>query len=165
MIEQSCLFANAERKGIQLYIMRDVSVDDWIRENHYLQSVPAGAIIRMCFKDASHRVLGCMLWGHPTARKLGQESILELTRMCFIDDTPPFVESQCLSMARKHIRKHHSRIKGLIAYSSTGAGHEGTVYKADNWYELGISKSASWETRPGRTNRDLSVKVRWTRSP
>jgi hypothetical protein len=165
MINQTSLIPDAEHKNILLYIEHDNSVDRWIAEHHYLQSVPVGAIIRMCFKDAEHRVLGCMLWGHPTARKLDQHSIMELTRMCFINDTEPFAESKCLGMARKHIRKHHGAIKGLIAYSSTGAGHEGTIYKADNWYMLGESKSASWETRLGRVNRDLSVKIRWTRSP
>ena len=130
-----------------------------------MRSVPAGAVIRMCFMDSDRRIVGGMLWGHPTARKLDPKCLLELTRMCFIDDTPPFTESHCLSMARKHIRKHHPAIKGLIAYSSTGAGHEGTVYKADNWYPLGSTKSASWETREGRVDRDLSVKTRWTRSP
>lgn len=165
VIQQTTFPPDALHKGLQLCIEHDTSVDDWIRERHYLQSVPAGAIIRMCFKDATQRVIGCMLWGHPTARKLPQDNILELTRMCFIDDTEPFVESKCLSMARKHIRKHHTAIKGLIAYSSNGAGHEGTVYKADNWYALGVSSGASWETRPGRVNRDLSTKTRWTRSP
>lgn len=165
MIEQCALFPDDKHKNVQLNILHDTSVDKWIAERHYLHSVPAGAVIRMCFKDMEHRILGCMLWGHPTARKLEQNNILEITRMCFIDDTPPFVESQCLGMARKHIRKHYPVIKGLLAYSSTGMGHEGTIYKADNWYMLGTSKSASWETRPGRTNRDLSIKVRWTRSP
>lgn len=73
-----------------------------------------------------------MMWGRPISRKLDQVEILELTRMCFLDDTESFVESKCLSMARKHIRKHYNGVKGLIAYSSTGQGHEGIIYKADN---------------------------------
>ncbi|WP_277669038.1 XF1762 family protein [Caproiciproducens galactitolivorans] len=165
MIEQYCLFSDAERKGIKLYIEHDTSVDEWICKNHYLHSTPAGAIIRMCFKDQTQRVIGCMMWGRPTSRKIDSDAILELTRMCFIDETPPFVESQCLGMARKHIRKYYNKIKGLIAYSSTGAGHEGIIYKADNWYMLGGSKGGSWENRENRTNRDLSLKIRWTRSP
>ena len=85
--------------------------------------------------------------------------------MCFVDDTSPFVESKSLGMARKHIRKHYGNVKGLIAYSSTGYGHEGTIYRADNWYALGGSAGGSWENRENRTNRDLSQKIRWTRSP
>jgi len=101
----------------------------------------------------------------PTSRKINQMTILELTRMYFIDDTEPFIESRALSMARKHIRKYRPIVKGLIAYSSIGMGHEGTIYKADNWYALGVSGGASWQTRPNRVDRDTSPKVRWTRSP
>ncbi len=164
MIMQVGIFPAAEHKGVKLYIEHDMTVDDWIRDHHYLHSVPAGAIIRMCFKQ-NERVIGCMMWGRPTSRKIDQKSILELTRMCFVDETERFVESKCLAMARKYIRKHHPAVKGLIAYSSAGAGHDGVIYQADNWYKLGGSKGGSWESRAGRTNRDLSQKSRWTRSP
>lgn len=165
MIEQMKLLSDMENKNIRLYVEHDVSVDQWLCEHHYLHSTPAGAVLRLCFKNSEEQVIGCMMWGRPTSRKLDQRSILELTRMCFVDNTEPFVESKCLSMARKYIRKHYPYVKGLIAYSSTGAGHEGTIYKADNWYELGGSKGGSWENRKKRVNRDLSLKKRWTRSP
>ena len=139
-----------KNKNVYLSIVKGTSVDGWIKERHYLKSSPLGATLRMAFKSGSHEVLGCMLWGHPTARKLDQRNILELFRMFFIDDTDPFIESKCLAMARKHIRKHCPDIKGLIAYSSMGAGHEGTVYKADNWYVLGTGKGGRWGTRAGR---------------
>lgn len=63
MIEQARIFADGERKGIRLYVEHDTSVDDWIREKHYLHSTPAGAILRLCFKDENGRVIGCMMWG------------------------------------------------------------------------------------------------------
>lgn len=140
MIEQIKLFPDGEQKNVRLYVEHDTTVDNWIREYHYLHSVPAGAILRFCFKNASEEILGCMMWGRPTSRKINQKNILELTRMYFVDDTEAFIESKCLSMARKYIRKHCPNVKGLIAYSSTGAGHEGIVYQADNWYALGGQK-------------------------
>lgn len=178
-IEQVDLFPQAQRRGVKLYIEHDKSVDDWIRENHYLRSTPAGAVLRMCFKNERHEILGCMMWGRPTSRKLDQRHILELTRMCFVNNTPPFIESQCLRMARKYIRttfnsgrggrgkqkNEREGIIGLVAYSSTGAGHEGIIYQADGWYRLGGSAGGSWESRANRVNRDLSMKIRWTRSP
>lgn len=165
-IDQMRLFPDGESKNVRLYIEHDKTVDQWLIERHYLHCVPAGAVFRMCFKDDAGRVVGCMMWGRPTSRKIDQERILELTRMHFIDDTPPFIESHCLAMARKYIRKHNNRIKGIIAYSSTGAGHEGTVYEADGWFELGSGRGGgSWESRENRTNRDLSKKIRWVRSP
>lgn len=165
-IEQINLFADGESKNIRLYEIHDKSVDDWIAERHYLHCAPAGAVIRLCFKDETQRILGCMMWGRPTSRRIDQKKILELTRMCFIDDTEPFIESRCLAMARKHIRKHYPRIKGIIAYSSTGRGHEGTIYEADGWFEMSSDKyGGTWENRENRVSRDLSRKIRWVRTP
>jgi hypothetical protein len=106
-----------------------------------------------------------MMWGRPVARDLDQERLLELTRMYLVDDTPPFIESRVLAMARGYIRKHTPDIKGVLAYSSTGEGHEGTVYEADGWFQLGRTTRSNWDNREGRTMRDDSPKIRWVRSP
>lgn len=42
MIEQARLFAEEEHKGVRLYVEHDTSVDEWLKENHYLHSTPAG---------------------------------------------------------------------------------------------------------------------------
>lgn len=165
MIAQERLFAQARTQGVAMYVEHDTTVDRWIEARHYIHSVPAGAVIRMCFKDGQGRVIGCMMWGRPVSRKIDQDSILELQRMCFVDDTERFVESKSLALARRYIRKHFKRVKGIISYSSEGQGHDGTIYAGDNWYKLGGSSGGSWETRTNRKNRDLSQKTRWTRSP
>jgi hypothetical protein len=154
------------KMNVRLEISHSEDIDVWIKERHYLRSVPCGARIRMIFKNRGHEVIGVMMWCRPVSRKIDQWRILELARMYFIDDTPRFIESHCLSLARKHIRKYMPEIKGVISYSSTGEGHEGTIYEADGWFQLGVTKNPpSWETRPGRTDRDLSDKIRWVRSP
>jgi len=155
------------KMSVRLEISHTAEIDVWIKERHYLKSVPCGARVRMIFKNREQRIIGAMMWCRPVARKIDQWKIVELARMYFVDDTPCFIESHCLSLARKCIRKHLPEIKGLIAYSSTGQHHEGTIYEADGWFQLGTSvvKSASWETREGRTDRDLSDKIRWVRSP
>jgi len=107
------------------------------------------------------------MWGRPTARTLDQHSLLELTRMYMIDDTEPNAESKALAMARKYIRKHMPHVKGLIAYSSIGAGHEGVIYRADGWFPVGMTRKRKngWTSRAVRSDRDLSQKIRWVRSP
>jgi len=141
-------------------------IDRWIAAHHYLQSTPAGAVLRMEFVDDEGRRIGAMMWGRPTSHKLDQEQLLQLTRMYFVDDTEPYTESKALAMARKYIRKHLPQIKGLISYASIDQGHEGTIYKADNWFLIAKRKSGgSWENRPGRTNRDIGPKLKYGRSP
>ncbi|GHU97941.1 hypothetical protein FACS1894211_00780 [Clostridia bacterium] len=151
---------------MELKVLHTEELDGWIAERHYLKSAPAISVIRLEFTEAGKRI-GAMLWGRPTSPRVDQKHTLELTRMYFIDDTERFAESKALAMARKHIRKRLPHIRGLIAYCSTGAGHKGTVYEADGWFKLSESRSqtGSWENRPNRKNRDLSVKLKFGRSP
>jgi hypothetical protein len=150
-----------------LKVLHNTEIDKWIKENHYLKSTPAGAVLRLEFLDDNNNRIGAMMFGRPVSPKVDQKHILELTRMYFIDDTEHCAESKALSMARKYIRKHYPQITGLIAYSSTAEMHKGIIYQADGWFKLSESKSptASWENRKGRTNRDLSIKLKFGRSP
>ena len=174
---------------LELKISHTMKTDEWIKEHHYLHSTPAGARVRMefyvPFSDAYRFaqesgvnlsgvdmrdgmcLVGAMMWGRPTSRKIDQKSILELTRCCFLDFMPKNTESRCLAKARAWIRKYLPEVKGLIAYSSTAEGHRGTIYLADGWFKISETESprSSWETRKGRKNRDLSVKYKFARSP
>jgi hypothetical protein len=156
-----------QHKQIRLQVCHDTSLDDWIAERHYLKSVPCGARLRLWILDANSEILGAMMWGRPTSRMLDQWLILENTRMYFIDDTEPFIESKALGMARKYIRKHFPEIKLLVGYSAINFDHCGVVYRADNWCPFGITKGGSWNNnvRKNRKNIDTGEKIRWVRSP
>lgn len=142
-------------------------LDQWISQRHYLKSAPAGARLRLWLLNDTGARIGAMMWGRPNARSLDQEHILELTRMFLIDDTEPNAESKALALSRKHIRKHLPQVSGLLAYSSTGEGHEGTIYRADNWFPLGLTRRRrdGWGSRENRSEKDLTQKIRWVRSP
>ena len=146
--------------------LHTTEIDCWIKEHHYLHSTPAGAVLRLEFLNDQNQRVGGMMWGRPTSRKLDQQHLLQLTRMYFVDDTEPYAESKALAMARKYIRKHLPRVKGLITNASTGEHHEGTVYVADGWFEIQRTKGGGdWESRAGRKNRDMSGKIKFARSP
>lgn len=146
--------------------VRSTEIDKWIKERHYLHSTPAGAVLRLEFIENGERI-GAMMWGRPVSPKIDQEHTLELTRMYFVDDTEHCVESKALAMARKYIRKHLPHITGLIAYSSTAEHHKGTIYLADGWFKISETRSpqGSWANRAGRQDRDLSVKIKFGRTP
>ena len=148
---------------MELVISHSTDTDRWLQERHYLHSTPAGAIIRMEFLENGQRI-GAMMWGRNTSPKQDQKNVLCLTRMYFVDEAPKNTESHGLSMARKYIRKHYPEVKGLVAYSSTGQGHEGTVYQADGWFEVSRSRSSK-DYREGRKNMDTTAKIKWVRSP
>lgn len=152
--------------NVHLEIEHTREIDKWIQERHYLGTVPAGAVLRMRFiDDATGETIGGMLWGRNPSPKADQDNQLCLTRMYFVDKTVRFVESHALSMARKYIRKHMPKIKGVVAYSSTGACHEGTVYLADGWFIVSSTKNGCKDCRDGRKNVDTSAKIKWVRTP
>ena len=149
---------------MKINIVHSKELDKWIAEHHYLHSAPAGAIIRMEIQDDTSQRIGGMMWGRNPSQKQDQRNVLCLTRMYCVDDTEPYTESRALAMARKYIRKHYPQIKGLVAYSSTGAGHEGTIYQADGWFEVSRT-SGGKDCRAGRKNIDVSPKIKWCRTP
>ena len=139
------------------------AVDRYIIDKHYLHSAPAGAKLRLWVKDDDNNTIGAMMWGRPTARAYDPVRILELTRMYMLDGTEPYAESKALGMARKLIRIKLPQVKGLIAYSSTGELHKGTIYLADGWFAVGRTAGKAWN-RDGRKNIDTSEKIRFVRS-
>ena len=152
---------------IILQEIHSTELDQWLRERHYLHSVPAGSRLRLEFLDDSGARIGAMLWGRPAAARLNQTQLLQLSRMYFVEDTESFVESRALGMARRYIRRHFPQVHGLITYASTEQGHAGTVHLADGWFQVGTSRSygKGWGNREGRSNQDTSAKLVFVRSP
>ena len=74
---------------MKINIVHSKDLDKWIAEHHYLQSVPAGAIIRMEIQDDAGRRIGGMMWGRNPSPKQDQRNVLCLTRMYCVDDTEP----------------------------------------------------------------------------
>lgn len=152
-----------EKENMKINIVHSTELDRWIATYHYLHNTPAGAVLRMELLDDTGKRIGGMMWGRNTSPRQDQYNVLCLTRMYCVDDTDPYTESRALAMARKYIRKHCPQIKGLVAYSSVGAGHEGIIYKADGWFE--VSRSSGRDCREGRKNIDTSEKIKWCRTP
>jgi DNA (cytosine-5)-methyltransferase 1 len=120
-----------------------------IEKHHYLGYAPCGCKFALGIYVETE-LIGTMVFGHPTARLEDQKNTLELTRM-FLFDSPKNSESRSLGLAERWIKKNRSETR-LISYADTAQGHKGTIYKAANWVQVGITESGSW-IRDGRPNR------------
>jgi len=58
--------------------------------------------------------------------------VMELTRMCL--NGKQEYTSQALGLTLKQIKKDVPNLKLLVSYADKGQGHQGTIYKATNWY-------------------------------
>lgn len=144
---------------LHLTEVHDTRPDRLIRENHYLGCVPAGARHRYLLTGGvMYGEIGAFMWGRPVGRMIDQENTIELTRFWTHPNTPKNAESWALSrMMADMVGKYRL----LLSYASVGR-HEGTIYKATNWANMGLRwPTGSWETREGRTDRDMGVKWRF----
>jgi hypothetical protein len=94
-------------------------VDAWIAERHYLGYCPPGAKLRL-WVFSGKAVVGAMMFGRPSARQYDNGTVWELTRFVFVDETPNFIESQSLAMARKYIRNNFPFVTPLLPTSKDG---------------------------------------------
>ncbi len=139
----------------------------WIRERHYLKSLPPGHVCVLEFLEAGKRI-GAMLISRPAARAYDADKVLELARMYFVDSTTRCTESKALAMMRRYVRVWLPGVKLLLTYSDERAGHLGTVYAADNWAPFGRTKAThgyGWKSREGRRDDHCWSKQRWVRTP
>jgi hypothetical protein len=132
-----------------------------IENHHYLHySTPGCKFSLGVFCNSE--LVGVMMFGHPAARQEDQENTLELVRM-FLFDSPKNSESRAISLCEKWIRQNRTE-KRLIAYSDTGQGHKGTVYKAANWKCLGKRRLWSWsKSRAKRRGVIGGIKLKFER--
>ena len=120
---------------------------DFVKTHHYTKMVGAGS--KYCFGlYEGETLIGVGLWRTPNGRltyrlfdKLGvsdNSPILDLTRLCLIDETRKNTESYFLSLMIKHIQQNNKSIRFLITYADFNQGHNGTIYRASNWMEFGV---------------------------
>ena len=141
-------------------------VDRLIQRNHYLDTVPSPSCIYryLITGGMMYGIVGAAMWGKPVARMEDQENTLELLRFWTEDYTPKNTESYTIGQMIQDIDSKDTHTR-LIAYASTKEDHDGTIYKATNWEQVGFSKQRAtdggWENRSGRTTDDPSQKIKF----
>ena len=120
-------------------------VEKW----HYSSSV-RGLHIEHCFNltspDGSFglpRMIGAMIYGKPAmpdvSKKYCEDNpdiVLELNRLCCIDDTPTNTESYFIGKTLRWLRRN-TEIEVIISYADLEQGHTGVIYKATNFHYFG----------------------------
>ena len=127
------------------------AVKPFIEKWHYSSSV-RGLHIEHCFNltspDGSFglpRMIGAMIYGKPAmpdvSKKYCEDNpdiVLELNRLCCIDDTPKNTESFFIGKTLRWL-KQNTDIEVILSYADLEQGHEGIIYKASNFHLLGQS--------------------------
>ena len=146
------------------------TVTSFIEKWHY--SHYAGGIQhRQCFalyspdgKFGLPRMIGCMIYGQPamsnTAAKYHPDNpdrCWELRRLCCIDDIPKNTESFFIGKTLKWL-KQNTDAEVIISYSDLQQGHEGVVYKASNFINMGQTPSGQALMVDGKQYHDRTIR-------
>ena len=90
----------------------------------------------------NHRIVGGAVFGFlgmPNQWKKytdDPKKIIELRRLCCIDDTPKNTESYFISKCLKWLKKN-TKIEKILSYADPEFGHEGIIYQASSFDLIG----------------------------
>jgi hypothetical protein len=139
-------------------------VKDFIEKWHYSHSIN-GIKSTYCFGlfDGDELIGAGIFGGIAMAnvwRKYGdrREDVIELRRLCCIDDTPKNTESYFIGRMLKWLL-HNTDIKIVVSYADAYYGHDGTIYKATNFEYVGKTSPSRLIGWNGRVWHDKTIRT------
>ena len=107
---------------------------------HYSKCIPGGKnrLIGV-WEDGSY--IGSVIFGHGINKNIGkafglvQGEVIELVRVALSSHKAPV--TRIIKIALMLLKKANPGIHLIVSYADPMQGHEGTIYKAGNWYRLG----------------------------
>jgi hypothetical protein len=143
----------------------DISdVREFIETHHYSGNVN-GIRICQCFGLYDEDTLiGGMIYGAMAManawKKYGEceSDVVELRRLCCIDDTPKNTESYFIGRTLRWM-KQNTEFKVVISYADAHYGHEGTIYKASNFQHIGMTAKSRIIRFGEKTYHDKTIRT------
>ncbi len=127
----------------------------WFVKKHHYSGSTRGLHISYCFglfsedKFGIPKMIGVMIYGLPAMPGVGAkyypkdpDVVLELNRLCCIDDTPTNTESFFIGQTLQWL-KRNTKYRVIVSFADTAQGHEGVIYKATNFMHFGMTGGAT----------------------
>lgn len=142
------------------------TITKFIEEWHYSGSIN-GCISDYCYglyRDED--LIGAMFFGRMAMANQykrfsdSPEKVIELRRLCCVDDTPKNTESYFIGRALRLLRKDWGR-GTVVSYADKEYGHQGTIYRASNFKELEPIKGARCILYRGKRYHDKCIRTKY----
>lgn len=141
------------------------AVDHLVRA-HYLHKWPGVVVSTLALMDG-HLPIGAIIFSLPTlqiSKRYGGQVVWELARLFITDTTPKNTESWFISRAVKWVQRNHPEVHLLVSYADPSAGHCGTIYRASNWIDDGMTMPRPNDKGVSRTDETLFGSVAYTKT-
>ena len=134
---------------------------------HYSNNVN-GLTTDYCFKlqDESGQMIGAMIYGKIAMADVWKKyaaketDLIELKRLCCIDNTPKNAESFFIGHTLRWLKKN-TEIKTVISYADMTYSHEGTIYKASNFRHAGMTAKGKVIMFEGKRYHDKTIRTKY----
>ena len=153
-------------KKFTVHLCERKEIKDFIEEWHYSHSIN-GLMSDFSFKLMDgDKIIGAMIYGRFAManvwKKYGDDpsEVIELRRLCCIDDTPKNTESYFIGKTLKWL-KENTDIKTVISYADPEYGHEGIIYKATNFELIGRTSKGKVIFHNGKKYHDKAIRTKY----
>jgi hypothetical protein len=139
-------------------------VRDFVETWHYSSNVNGLRISNVFGLFYNDSLIGAMIYGPlgmaNTWKKYAksESEIIELRRLCCIDNTPRNTESYFIGKTLKWLKKN-TEYKIVISYADTFHNHQGTIYKASNFEYHGLTSKGRVIQYDGKTYHDKCIRT------
>lgn len=134
---------------------------------HYSKNVN-GLTTDYCFKllDTKGNIIGAMIYGKIAMANVWkkyateEKDLIELKRLCCIDNTPKNTESFFIGNTIRWLIKN-TQIKKIISYADMTYSHNGTIYKASNFKYAGLTSKGKVIMYNGKRYHDKTIRTKY----
>lgn len=141
-------------------------IKDFVELWHYSKSIN-GLHSQYCFKLMDgNAIIGGAIFGrlamHNQYKRFAanEADVIELRRLCCIDDTPKNTESFFISQMLKWL-KRNTNLKVVVSYADAEYGHTGTIYKASNFKLLDLRKGSKVILWGSKRYHDKAIRTKY----
>ena len=145
-----------DRKEIRTFI------ETW----HYSKNIN-GLKSNYCFKLMDENtMIGAMMYGQIAMANVwrkyvqSEKDLIELRRLCCIDNTPKNTESYFIGFTLRWLRKN-TDIKTVISYADETYNHQGTIYKASNFKHIGMTNKGKVIVYNNKLYHDKTIRTKY----
>jgi hypothetical protein len=155
-----------DKKRCKIMICEFSNISKIFKEFHYKKDNIGGGI-SVCFAMfIDDKLMGGSVLGKPRHEKK-YNNCIDIRRMACLDEAPKNSESYFLGQIIKWI-SCNTKYDSVLSYSDKTVGHNGTIYKASNFKNKGITtptkyvvwKNKTYHPRSLTIDRDYSYKMR-----
>ncbi|QDH49266.1 hypothetical protein PHYNN_167 [Pantoea phage Phynn] len=153
-------------KDYDFRLVNRKEISSFIEKNHYSGNIN-GCIADYCFAIYyGSDMVGAMFFGKMAManqwKRFGEQEkdVIELRRLCCIDDTPRNTESWFIGKALRWLKKN-TGLKVVVSYADAEYGHAGTIYKASNFEYEGFRKGAKVIMFNGKRYHDKAIRTKY----